>query len=252
MESYFTWEVNPINPGKKNDGRYREERLGIKLQLGQQLARIGQLVGEIRIEQVKDFMQDGEFNHEQELQLRTFALRSITDKRDRIDFPTKGIYNHWAWENGNSLLLLSEESYTKVLINLEGYYKVMEDQVVHLRFFGGFANGSLPFSENFRVGGLHDFYGLLDKELFGDQVVIMNFEYRYKLPFQILTDTYISARYDLGSVWDRPNLVINAEDFFTGLGGYLGLDTFLGPLYVGYGKSSLGRSNFYLSLGFSF
>ena len=80
----------------------------------------------------------------------------------------------------------------------------------------------------------------------------MNFEYRYKLPFQILTDTYISARYDFGSVWEDPNLLINAEDFFTGLGGYLWLDTFLGPLYLGYGKSSLGRSNIYLSLGFEF
>jgi len=251
-ETYFSWEANPINPGEKKDGRYREERLGVKLQLGQQLERIGQLVGEIRIEQVKDFRQSGTFNRDQELQLRTFALRSITDKRDRIDFPTKGIYNHWAWEIGNSFILQSEESYTKVVINLEGYYKLFKDQTAHLRFFGGFADGTLPFSENFRVGGLHDFYGLLDNELFGRQAVIMNFEYRYKLPFQILADTYISARYDFGSVWENPNLLINAEDFFTGLGGYLGLDTFLGPLYLGYGKSSLGRSNFYLSLGFNF
>jgi predicted acylesterase/phospholipase RssA len=251
-ESYFSWEVNPINPDSKNDGRYREERLGIKLQMGQQIARIGQLVGEIRIEQVKDFQQSGSFSHAQELQLRSFALRSITDKRDRIDFPTRGIYNHWAWENGNSFILQSEESYTKVLINLEGYYSTFEDQVAHVRFFGGFADETLPFSENFRVGGLHDFYGLLDNELFGKQVVIFNFEYRYKLPFQILTDTYISGRYDLGSVWENPNLVINGDDFFTGLGGYLGMDTFLGPLYIGFGKSSLGRSTFYLSMGFAY
>jgi len=251
-ESYFTWEVNPINPGEENEGRYREERLGLKFQLGQQLARIGQLVGEIRIEQVKDFRQSGVFNHGQEFQLRTFALRSITDKRDKIDFPTKGIYNHWAWEIGNSLILQSEESYTKVLINLEGYYKTFEDQTAHIRFFGGFADNTLPFSENFRLGGLHDFYGLLDNELFGKQVVIVNLEYRYKLPFQILTDTYISTRYDLGSVWQEPNLLISADDFFTGLGGYIGLDTFLGPLYIGYGNCSLGRSTFYLSLGFDF
>lgn len=251
-ESYFTWEINPINSGKSNEGRYREERLGVKFQLGQQLARIGQLVGEIRIEQVKDFGQEGVFNKGQELQLRTFALRSITDKRDRIDFPTKGIYNHWAWENGNSFLLFSEQSYTKVSINLEGYYKIIGNQVAHLRFFGGFADGNLPFSESFRVGGLHDFYGLLQNELYGKQVVITNFEYRYKLPFNILTDTYISARYDLGAVWENPNLLIEAKDFFSGIGGYLGLDTFLGPLYIGYGKASLGRSEFYLSLGFDF
>lgn len=250
--TYFTWEINPINVGKENEGRYREERLGVRFQLGQQIARIGQLVGELRIEQVKDFQQDGTFGQEQEFQLRTFALRSITDKRDKIDFPTKGIYNHWAWENGNSFLLLSEESYTKVLINLEGYYPTGNDQVAHVRFFGGFADGTLPFSENFRIGGLHQFYGLLDNELHGKQVVILNLEYRYKLPFQIFSDTYISARYDFGSVLEKPDLLIDLNDFFSGLGGYIGLDTFLGPLYIGYGKCSLGRTNFYLSLGFDF
>jgi NTE family protein len=230
----------------------------LRLQVGQQLRRIGQLVGEIRVERVKDFNLDGfrqdssGFKQKQDLELRTFVLRSITDKRDRTDFPTKGIYNHWSWENGNSFLLNSQESYTKVLLNLESYYELYPDHVGHLRFFGGLGDESLPFSESFRIGGLHSFYGLLDNELYGKQVVLMNFEYRYKLPFQILTDTYISLRYDFGSISSSPNIVLDAEDFFSGIGGYLGFDTFLGPLYLAWGKTSLGRSKIYLSIGFNY
>lgn len=251
-QSYFSWEVNPINRETDFEGRYREERLGIRLQVGQQLRRIGQLIGELRIERVKDFQQEGIFNQSQELELRTFALRSITDKRDRIDFPSKGIYNHWAWENGNSFLLNSQESYTKILINLEGYYTLFKDNIGHVRFLGGLADETLPFSENFRIGGLHSFYGLLDNELYGKQVVLLNFEYRYKLPVQLLTDTYVSVRYDFGNVWSKAKLVLEPEDFFSGIGAYLGFDTFLGPLYLAWGRTSLGRSNLYVSLGFNY
>jgi NTE family protein len=252
-QTYFTWEINPFKVDTPLQGKYREERLGFRLQLGQQLARIGQLVGEVRIERVKDFQQEGRFVKPQDFELRTFALRSITDKRDRIDFPTKGVFNHWAWENGNSFLLNSQESYTKVLINLEGYYRLFNSRHIgHVRLLGGLGDESLPFSENFRIGGLHSFYGLLDNELFGKQVILTNFEYRYKLPFKKLTDTYFSIRYDLGAIWQSPNLITKSEDFFSGFGGYFGVDTFLGPLYLGWGKASLGRENFYLSLGFNY
>lgn len=251
-QAYFSWEINPINKNTPADGRYREERLGVKFQIGQQLRRIGQLVGEIRVERVKDFQQEGVFTQNQALELRTFALKSITDKRDRIDFPSKGIYNYWSWESGSSLLLKSQESYTKVLINLEGYYTLFKDNVGRIRFLGGLGDETLPFSENFRIGGLHSFYGLLDNELYGRQVVLLNFEYRYKLPFQILTDTYFSLRYDFGNVWARSKLILEPDDFFSGIGGYLGFDTFLGPLFMGWGRTSLGRSNIYLSWGFNY
>lgn len=251
-QGYFSWEINPINKDTQAEGRYREERLGVKFQIGQQLRRIGQLVGEIRVEKVKDFQQEGIFTQGQALELRTFALKSITDKRDRIDFPSKGIYNYWSWESGSSFLLNSQESYTKVLINLEGYYTLFKDNVGRIRFLGGLGDETLPFSENFRIGGLHSFYGLLDNELYGRQVVLFNFEYRYKLPFQLLTDTYFSLRYDFGNVWARSKLILEPEDFFSGFGGYLGFDTFLGPLYMGWGRTSLGRSNIYLSLGFNY
>ena len=252
-QSYFTWEINPFKKGTAFEGKYREERLGLRIQVGQQLARIGQLVGEIRIERVKDFKVEGDFTKPRDFELRVFALRSITDKRDRIDFPTRGIFNHWAWENGNSFILNSQESFTKLLLNLEAYYDLYKkNHIGHVRFFAGLGDDSLPFSENFRIGGLHSFYGLLENELFGKQVVLASFEYRYKLPFKKIADTYFSIRYDIGSVLQSPNLIIKAEDFFSGLGGYLAMDTFLGPLYIGWGKTSLGRRNFYLSLGFNY
>ncbi len=251
--SYFTWESNPFNKSSENDGRYREERLGFKLQLGQQLRRIGQVVAEIRVERVKDFQQNGFFDRSEELELRVFSLRSVTDKRDRIDFPTKGIYNYWAWESGSSFLLNSEESYTKLWLNLEGYYRLFNpDHIGHVRFLAGLGDETLPFSENFRMGGLKGFYGLLENELFGKQIVLINSEYRYKLPFKIITDAYLSVRYDFAGLWSSKNLIFSSDDFFSGYGAYLGFDTFLGPFFIAWGENTLDRRNIYLSLGFDF
>ena len=102
------------------------------------------------------------------------------------------------------------------------------------------------------MGGLNDFIGLHNYEYFGRQVILANLEYRFLLPFQILSDVYVALRYDIGGVWETPDLVLKSEDFFTGFGGWVGLNTFLGPLYIGYGDTSNKKGVFYISLGYNF
>lgn len=250
-EGYFSYEVNTINKTKDQSTRYREERLGIRLQLGQQLRRIGQLAGYIRAENVKDFRVSGPFNFGSDIHIRALGLGSVTDKRDRIAFPRNGIYNYWFWENGNSFLLNSEESFTKIGLNLEGYYTFAGRHTWHLRFFSGLGDLTLPFSEQFRLGGLHSFYGFLENEIFGRRLLSSHIEYRYRIPSGF-SDIYLSARYDIGAAWSESGLEINADDLFSGYGGYIGMETFLGPFYLGWGKNTMDRETLYLSIGHRF
>lgn len=250
--TYFSWEENKIHIKQKNEAEYREERLGLRLQVGQQLRKVGQLVGEVRFERVKDFRKSGKFFHENDLNLLTLSVHSRTDKRDRVDFPTSGIYNHWAWEAANSSWLKSQISYTKLHLNLEGYYELFKDHVTRLRFFAGLGDETLPFSEQFRVGGIHQFYGYLENELYGRQAIVNNFEYRYKLPFNPDNAIYIAGRFDFGAVWKSPNLIVKSRDFFSGFGVNIGVDTIFGPFFFGWGKSNKNRESFYLSLGLNY
>jgi NTE family protein len=94
--------------------------------------------------------------------------------------------------------------------------------------------------------------GLHEYEFFGRQVIMANFEYRFLLPFQILSDIYLGLRYDIGAIWETADLVLKSDDFFTGLGGWLGMNTLLGPLYIGYGDTSNKDGVIYLSLGYNF
>jgi NTE family protein len=251
LRGYYSWQINHI-AGWGQSGRYRESRYGVRFQIGQQLRRIGQLAAELRIERAKDETHSGIFNLEQDLELRTFSLHSITDKRDRIDFPSSGIYNRWIWESGSQFFLNSQQSFTKAALNLEVYYTLQKNHTWHLRLMTGVGDETLPFSETYRLGGLHNFFGLHEDQLFGRQIMMFNVEYRLKLPFDIMDGFYIGGRFDFGGVWEKPKLLFDADDFFTGMGAYLAFDTLLGPLYMAYGQLSEGRSMTYLSLGFNF
>lgn len=258
LQGYYKWQVNPITDRNGLTGSYREIRRGARFQVGQQLRRLGQFIIELRHENVEDRRESGTFRYPQNIELRTFAVRAMADKRNRADFPTKGINNYWSWETGNRLLLASKESYTKALVNLEGYYSFRNKATWHLRLFFGIGDRSMPFSENFRFGGLHSFYGLHQNEYFGRQVFIASAEYRYRIPFHpsmgamLFKNFYISFRYDFGGVWHVPNLVFSSKDFFSGIGGYLGIETPIGPLFFAYGHLTRGKSVGYISLGFEY
>ncbi len=258
LQGYYKWQVNPITDRNGATGSYREIRRGARFQVGQQLRRLGQFIIELRHENVEDRRESGTFRYAQSIELRTFAVRAMADKRNRADFPTKGINNYWSWETGNRLVLASKESYTKALVNLEGYYSFRNKATWHLRLFFGIGDRSMPFSENFRFGGLHSFYGLHQNEYFGRQVFIASAEYRYRIPYHpsfgtlLFKNLYLSFRYDFGGVWHVPNLVFSSKDFFSGIGGYLGIETPVGPLFFAYGHLTRGKSVGYISFGFEY
>ena len=251
-QGYYQWALNPYYKQVNKLGEYIEERSGVKILLGQQLQKLGQMSVELRIENAKDYMAAGQFDNAQSSELRTITIRSITDKRDNIGFTTKGIYNIWYWEAGNEQIFEGQEKFTKASVNLEGYYTYWNDHTFHLRGVIGVGDKTLPFSEYFRLGGPDSFVGFHEYELYGRQTVFANLEYRYKLPWRLLSDTYLGFRYDIGGVWETPDLVMTGEDFFSGRGIWLGIDTALGPLLLTYGDSTVKGGIIYLSLGYDF
>jgi len=258
LKTYYSHQINPFTIDRVRNGEYWEQRVGTTFSVGIQLRSLGQLSGEIRFEHIKDKTIKPDSEEIQDLELRTFAVRSITDERDRIDFPTKGIYNHWAWETGVPLILEGQESFTRAVVNLEGYFSPHINHTWHLRMSVGVGDKTLPFSENFRMGGLNNFYGLLENEYYGRQLFITSAEYRFRIPFHLknktllLHDVYLSARYDFGGIWDNPNLVFSSDDFFSGVGAAIAFDTFFGPLYFAWGRTTRGESAGYISWGLTF
>ncbi len=249
----YDWKLNSFYSDGIKVGEYRETRSGIRLVLGQQLSKLGQMSVELRVENVKDNPISSNFIDQQNSELRTLTIRSVTDKRDQIAFTTRGIYNIWYWEAGNETILEGQEKYSKFFVNLEGYYTYWESHTFHVKGVIGVGDRTLPFSEFFRIGGVESFMGLHMYELLGRQAIYTNLEYIFKIPyFKLLSDTYLGIRYDLGGVWQNPDLVLEREDFFYGIGAWLGIDTVLGPLIFAVGDTANRSPVFYASLGYNF
>ena len=252
LNFYYDRQINPFAISNIRSGEYIDERVGGRVVIGQQLRKLGQMSAELRIENASILRESGDFARRQDSQLRTITIRSVTDKRDQIGFTRNGIYNVWYWETGNQRFFGGQEKFTKAFINLEGYYTYWSRHTFHVKGVIGIGDKTLPFSEYFRIGGLQSFIGLHDYEFAGRQTIFANMEYIYKLPFKIVNDTYLGIRYDIGGIWETPNLVLNGDDFFQGAGIWLGIDTFLGPLIVAYGDASLRKGIVYFSLGYNF
>ncbi|TFH00697.1 MAG: hypothetical protein E4H13_06795, partial [Calditrichales bacterium] len=258
MKLMYDWKRMPLIFAGEEEGEYREQRNGVRFGLGVQLKKLGQISVDLRLENVKVSPFSGDLTESQKQkvtqnsELRTLTVKSVTDKRDDIAFPKSGIYNLWFWETANQNIAQGQEKYTKTYINLEGFYSYLSRHTLHFRGQIGIADQTLPFSEWFRIGGLHDFIGLHESEYFGRQVLIGTIEYRYRLPISIASDLHLAIRYDIGGIWENPDLVLKREDFFNGYGGWIGMNTILGPLFIGYGEMSSQNGIFYISLGYDF
>ncbi len=249
---YYSAEINPFFMDGQTIGQYSEKRTGIKLQLGFQLFRLGQIIGEFRVENVEDKAYSGDFNKKRILDLHTISFKSITDGRNKRAFPTNGAYFYWLFESGSDILLNSQEGYTKAMIHLERYLSFKSIHTWHGRAHLGIGDKTLPFSENFRMGGIDNFYGYWKNELYGKQMLLLSMEYRLKIPLGIFKETYLSMRYDLGGIWQEPTLLLTTADMEAAFGACIGFNTFLGPLKFAFGRTLAGKEIGYLSFGFNF
>jgi NTE family protein len=110
------------------------------------------------------------------------------------------------------------------------------------------------------LGGQESFFGMRDNEFRGRQIFLTSLMYRYKLPFIIFFDTYLKARYDLGSTWEQQEQ-IRFKDLRHGIGGSVSFDTPIGPAEFAVGRSFLLKKDqpgvvswgdvlFYFSIGY--
>ncbi|RMH96422.1 MAG: hypothetical protein D6681_12230, partial [Calditrichaeota bacterium] len=231
---------------------YTTIRRGGRFMVGQHIGRLGLISLELRIEDVNAVSPDPRFPIREDFRLRTITLRSVVDKRDRLPFPEKGIYNRWYWETGSQFLLGSEVPYTKVFLGLEGYYPLTRRLNYHPFLKVGTADLTLPFTEFFFVGGEEDFPGLYEREQFGRQVVQAGLEVRYRLPLNLPIEAYLTTGYSLLGMWERPDEKLAASDLIHSIWGSLAFNSLLGPVKLTYARLPDYRNRIHFSLGFDF
>jgi outer membrane protein assembly factor BamA len=193
--------------------------------------------------------------------IASFKLGTKVDTRDEFPFPTDGVAFEFFYESA-IIRVRNGIGFSKFYFDYSDHRSIARGHVVSSRLTLGSADETLPFTEQFQMGGLRSFYGLREDNSRGRQLFVASLEYRYRSPFSIFFDTYVSVRYDLGSIWAVPEQ-IRVRDLRHGVGISIALDTPLGPAEFAVGRSfffrkelldrplSLGPYVAYFTIGYS-
>ncbi|UCF65698.1 MAG: patatin-like phospholipase family protein [bacterium] len=227
-------------------------RRGLNFVMGQQIARLGSITGEFRWDNVSVFPEGMSFPYGDNYRIRSLAIRSVVDKRDKLPFPERGIYNRWFWETGNKSILGGSTSFTRFYIALEGYYPFFHSFVYRIKGRGGSGDVTVPFSEFYSMGGIDDFPGLYERERLGRQILSLTNELRYKFTWDLPVEMYLGGSFNVGSTWESAEDPIKPSDFITSWGVYLALNSIIGPIKLSYGHLSRVRDLIYFSIGYEF
>ncbi len=241
-------------------GEYRQSLLGVSAGVGTQTGKFGNLIAEFRYEQNKVSNIDGKTIDPYNIDIAAFRFSMKIDTQDKYPYPTSGTLFNTYYETSQKLLG-ADESYLKYALEYKGYFTINNSHTFIPRFEIGFADETLPLSQQFSFGGEFSFWGYREYEFRGRQIIIGSLTYRYKLPFKLWFDTYISGLYNIGSIWEREE-EMKVKNFKHAAGVLISWDTPLGPADIGIGRSFIindieniivrGRPTVYFSLGYFF
>lgn len=247
---------------KNKTGEYSQSSYGVSIGLGTQVEKFGNILIETKYQGDEIKNKSGITGNDYKIGILSFRLGLSIDSQNKYPFPTEGFLIKAYYETAQSVLG-GDIGYTKLFFDYKSSFSINKYNTFTTRFVIGAADNTLPLSQNFSLGGQNTFLGMREFELRGRQVFLTSLEYRLLLPFTIFFDTYIKARYDLGSMWAIKNQ-IRFKDLKHGIGVILAFDTPIGPAEFAAGQSFyfkdsfknntlvLGEPYFYFSIGYTF
>jgi len=216
-------------------GKYRQIKAGGAAAFGTQLERWGNVTTELRAEHQEIKFLDGSGYTPEQYRLVSLKFGTTIDTKNRFPFPTAGVMLTVSYESANASLG-SDVAFGKLLVSYEHYSTVFSDHTFRPKITIGVADKTMPLAEQFSLGGTHSFFGLREDDTRGRQLFLVNAEYRFRLPFRVIFDTYVLFRYDLGQISSVPE-ELRLDKFRHGIGAELALDTPVGPASFSAGSS---------------
>ncbi len=278
FNTYFTYKINAFYKfndvktysevstqskstfSKIESGKYRQIFYGLSISLGTQVGRFGNLIFEGRYQWDEIINKEREPGIPGKIKIVSLKISSTIDTQDKYPFPESGAYFTGFYETALSVFG-GEVGYSNISFLYKNYFPLSNQSVISPKISFGFADKTLPLSEQYSLGGQESFLGMHENEYRGRQILLASLMYRYKLPFLVFFDTYLKLRYDLGTTWEQQEQ-IRFKDLRHGLGGSIAFDTPIGPAEFAVGRSFLLRKDipenpvswgevlFYFSIGY--
>jgi len=173
------------------------------------------------------------------------------DRLDEAHFP------HHGFAGGAGAFLArhglgSEFSYDK-LAAYANQFMSRGRSTVFMGVSGGTSLGDIAFYDEFELGGLFSLSGFREGQIQGQAYGVTRLGYYRAVSRSKKKDrsAYIGAWAEAGNAWEDPGDASFGDLHYTGTLGF-GLDTFLGPIYLAYGRADGGRDTIHFTVGRSF
>jgi outer membrane protein insertion porin family len=169
---------------------------------------------------------------------RSISLMRVYDSRDNVFSPTEGNRVALTAEFAGKALG-GDFNYNKYTAETRNYLKVGHAQVVALRGTVGYADGKMPDSGRFAVGGSDSLRGYRDDQFKGNKMLAATAEYRFPIAKKVEGVAFT----DVGKAWSEEGYKLNDLEASVGVG--IRVSTPIGPIRLDYAQGSQGgRSHF--------
>lgn len=181
-----------------------------------------------------------------------FFGRLAADKLDNVYFPRKGYFGR-----------------VEYAVSRESFGSDTDFDQATLAYFHAFSwgsntllggmqikttvDGDAPIQGLYRLGGFQNLSGYEQDELTGQQAGLARLVYYRQIKDLQFFKAYLGASLEAGNVWENTGDISFGDTIFAG-SAFVGVDTPIGPVYLGYGHAETGDHSVYLYLGplFSF
>lgn len=176
-----------------------------------------------------------------------WSVSGSVDRLDSLFFPRSGYFASLAYESSRAWLG-SDTEYEKIDIDAV----VAKDVGRHAFQFGtGYhsaISGQLPIQERYRLGGRAHLVGFRHNELTGQHYALLVAGYSYQLAEVFGRSALVGGTLEYGNAWERRS-DMRFNDGIANAGVYIGFDSWLGPMLLGYGWREGGDGAVFLEIG---
>ena len=177
---------------------------------------------------------------------RSLTVGTIFDSRDNIYDPHEGKRMSYSVEWGGAFG--GDFDFVKLSTDYRYYYRAGGENVWALNLGAGYADGDMPLSQRFAMGGSDTLRGYEDDQFRGNSMLKATLEYRFPIVKRVQGVLFT----DNGYAWDKRH----EDEFDLGLiknsyGVGLRINSPLGPVKLDYGYGEDG-GKFHFSFGGQF
>jgi len=222
------------------------------LDLGSQFTRYGELRLGAVFGQVRASVDTGPSSLEpnpNKANQGAFRARLFFDQLDNANFPRSG-YGGSLHVFNSQTGLGATQNYTKWSLDGQGAHSFGDHTFnLGLKAGGKIGNDPIPAYDQFNWGGFLQQSGYRTGALLGQSIAFARLVYYNRLArFTLVPGIYAGFSLEAGRV-GQPLIPGNQTGTLLSAAAFLGLDSPLGPVYLGYGRTENGFGSFYFYLG---